>query len=405
MKVGMRGLMALLLLAVAAQGCALIEAPITGRMSAGEPLARPYLLETKTVMVNDVSISYEEAGQGPDLILIHGGVIPISTTQSLFMADAHLTAFSFLTVLGLVTPLAQSTMHTGAVSVADTWNYNLKELATKYHVIAIDLPGFGGSDKPSIDYTVEEFADYLDGFIDAKQLQKPSLLGHGLGGMIAMCYGLQHPEKIDKLILVDSFGAFGPAKWHQKHSALNLPRGMMKFWQKEKAAKINVLFPLYNRMVGNWEGPKRQVTYVTLSPKAAYDYNNESGRLILSREGNSGEFIEAVADFKIAYIGTEEARKEVHACHLALLDTRRKDFKPEMPKLQVPVLIIHGAYDPVVRLEEAQFMNAAIPHSQLVTYTLSAHYPMVEQAEQFNQDVMFFLSGQKLPAVAGSEKK
>ena len=65
---------------------------------------------------------------------------------------------------------------TGAVSTADTWNYNIKAIADSgFHVVALDLPGFGGSDKPNLQYKVEDFVLYLDGFMTGKGIETAAL--------------------------------------------------------------------------------------------------------------------------------------------------------------------------------------------------------------------------------------
>jgi pimeloyl-ACP methyl ester carboxylesterase len=208
-----------------------------------------------------------------------------------------------------------------------------------------------------------------------------------------MVFALTHASKVERLVLVDSFGAFGPGKRWERRSLLNAPRWALKYVQQEKAAKINIFFPLYSRMLGNWDGPKRQAVYLTVSPQMKYDYKNQSGRLILFREGQSGEFIENLATYKMEQITSDENRKEVHACHLALMETRRKDLIERLSEITVPVLIMRGNYDTIVLDGEARLMAAAIPHSTLITYPRSAHYPMIEESDNFNRDLIYFLTG------------
>ncbi len=379
-------------------GCSLWEPALTKHMSVSAPVSRTYALETKTVMAGDVNIAYMEAGQGPWVVLLHGGIIPLSPQASLAV-DPWFDVPSVL--LGYL-PLAQSVMHSGAISTADSWNNNITALATSFHVVAPDLPGFGASDKPDTDYTLDEFVTYLDAFMAAKGIGKASLVGHGFGGELAIAYTLAHPEKVDRLVLVDSFGDYGLGNKHPhlKHSPLNLPRFIMKYWQKEKASKVRFYLPLMRRIYGSWEAPVKGAVNMTVCQKVANDSNNKARRIILPGEGGSGKFIESVADYKAAYITTEEARKEIQATHLALLDTRRKDLAAELPKIQVPVLLIGGLYDPIVPPGDVKYMADKLARAQTVIYEKSAHYPMVEEPERFNRDVYYFLTGKDIASNA-----
>jgi len=285
-------------------------------------------------------------------------------------------------------PMAQSMLHAGAVSTADTWNYNLPALAAAgYRVVALDLPGFGGSDKPDIEYKIEEFVIYLEAFMEAKGIDRASLVGHGLGGGIAIAYTLAHPERVDRLVLVDSFGA------SKKTSFLKLPRWMgVRLIQKEKAAKINIMLPLARRVLGNWEWPFERAMGNALSHQVENASPRSKQNLLATREGSSGQFLSSVTEHRLEAITSEDQRKEVHAVHLSMIEVRRDDFADRLGEIQVPVLVIRGHYDPVVKEEDAQFMAAALPMGLYISYPKSGHFPMIEEADQFNQDLIFFLS-------------
>ncbi|HUT53444.1 MAG TPA: alpha/beta hydrolase [bacterium] len=380
--------------AVILAGCSLWEPALSQRMSVSEPVSRNYALETKSIMAGDVNIAYMEAGQGPWVLFLHGGIIPMSPQGSLAvnpLFDVPSLAIGYL-------PLAQSVMHSGALSTADTWNNNIVPLANAFHVVAPDLPGFGASDKPDIDYSMDDFITYLDAFMAAKGIDKAMIVGHGFGGELAIAYTLAHPEKVDRLVLVDSFGGYGLGSNHPrlKHSPLNLPRPVMKYWQKEKAAKVRFYLPLMRRMFGGWKAPVEGAVNMTVSQKIAHDADNKAKKLILSRDGGSGRFLDSLAQYKAAYITTEDARKEIQASHLALLETRRKDLAADLPEIKVPVLLIGGLYDPIVPPGDVNYMAAKLPRAQVIIYENSAHYPMIEEPEAFNRDVAYFLTGRDI---------
>lgn len=99
----------------------------------------------------------------------------------------------------------------GLGSSADRWLDIPEALSNYYHTIAVDLVGFGLSDKPAdVNYTIEKFAKFILEFIDKKGLNtddgKITLVGHSLGGYIAVEFAIRNKELIEKLVLIDSSG-------------------------------------------------------------------------------------------------------------------------------------------------------------------------------------------------------
>ena len=119
----------------------------------------------QTVVVRGHKIAYYEAGKGSPVILIHG--------------------------------LGADSRH---------WAANIDPLSQNFRVIAIDMIGYGQSDKPVIRYTAANFADYLRGFMQALKIPKSSLVGNSLGGWVSLDLAIRHPQMVDKLVLVDSAG-------------------------------------------------------------------------------------------------------------------------------------------------------------------------------------------------------
>ncbi|MBI3424859.1 MAG: alpha/beta fold hydrolase [Acidobacteria bacterium] len=124
----------------------------------------------KQVEVFGQKIHYVEAGSGPTVILLHG--------------------------LG------------GEVS---NWAMTIPALSKQFHVIAIDQIGFGQSDKPLLNYRIGTMVDFLAGFYKQAGIAKATLVGNSLGGWIAAAFALAHPDKVEKLVLVDAAG-YSPAR-------------------------------------------------------------------------------------------------------------------------------------------------------------------------------------------------
>jgi len=119
----------------------------------------------KYVDVSGYRLHYTEAGSGPPIILLHGLGADLRTWR-------------------LVTPV----------------------LARRFHVYALDQLGFGQSEKPQISYRVGTLVDSLNGFLAAVRIDKASVVGNSLGGWVAAMFAATHPERLDKLVLVDAAG-------------------------------------------------------------------------------------------------------------------------------------------------------------------------------------------------------
>src|SRR6185437_573538 len=98
----------------------------------------------------------------------------------------------------------------GMAGSSDSWRSVLPQLSKKYRVIAPDLLGHGRSAKPRVsDYSLGAFAVWLRDFLDELGVSHATLVGHSLGGGVAMQFVYQHPDYVKRLVLISS-GGLGP---------------------------------------------------------------------------------------------------------------------------------------------------------------------------------------------------
>src|SRR5512139_2773302 len=86
------------------------------------------------------------------------------------------------------------------------WDVVASSLAPKHQVIAMDLRGRGHSDSPPSGYSVENHCKDVAALMDDQGLERPVLMGHSLGAFISLVFAAEHPERVDRLILVDGGG-------------------------------------------------------------------------------------------------------------------------------------------------------------------------------------------------------
>jgi len=119
------------------------------------------------LQVQGTRMVYWDRGRGPVLLLIHG------------MFGDHLD-----------------------------WEPVLEPLARHQRVLAVDLPGFGESDKPDRAYTTEFFVAALVDLLDRLQIERATVVGHSFGGIVALQMARAQPERVKRLILVSSLREF-----------------------------------------------------------------------------------------------------------------------------------------------------------------------------------------------------
>jgi len=95
---------------------------------------------------------------------------------------------------------------------ADTWRHVLPALATQRRVLALDLPGFGRSDKPDAAYTVPWYAAVLGELLDTLQVERVAVAGHSLGAITCHWLAMEQPARVERLALLAGGLAAAPRK-------------------------------------------------------------------------------------------------------------------------------------------------------------------------------------------------
>jgi pimeloyl-ACP methyl ester carboxylesterase len=111
----------------------------------------------------------------------------------------------------------------GLATSIDLWQLNIPALAEHCHVVALDPPGFGKSDKPDASYDLAWLRDRILAFMDARGIRRASLIGGSLGGQLALMVAMERPECVDKLVLMGSSGGWPPP-------GFLLAGGLRVFW-------------------------------------------------------------------------------------------------------------------------------------------------------------------------------
>lgn len=237
-----------------------------------------------------------------------------------------------------------------------TWRETMPALAAAgYDVYALDLRGFGLSDKGyAADYSHPAQARRVLGWMDAVGLQRAALVGHSMGGSVAAHVALSAPDRVSRLVLVDTAVLQHGARWTVPGVLLDVP--FLRRWAQIGVRRV---VPEYSK---------------DLLLDAAADDEALSPALI--------------ADYQRAL--------HTRGWELGLLGILRdgESDPPPIDQLQMPTLIVWGARDTWVPPEDGAQLEAMIPGAQRVQLEGAGHLPMHEAPEAFQAALIDFLDGQ-----------
>ncbi len=240
-----------------------------------------------------------------------------------------------------------------------TWEPVLDGLARRHHVVAVDLPGHGGSSKGAGDYSLGALASELRDIGGVLGFERATVIGHSLGGGVAMQFSYQFPERCERLVLVSS-GGLGPDVGIILRLA-TLP-GSELF--------LSVTAPAARSLIGLASSVGRALR---LRPAADAEHYARAYAAL------------AEPDARAAFLGTLRA---VVGARGQLVDARDRLYLAE----QVPTLIVWGEHDAVLPVEHGREAEAAISGSRLEVFDGAGHLPQLHDPRRFVNVVEDFVA-------------
>jgi pimeloyl-ACP methyl ester carboxylesterase len=256
-----------------------------------------------------------------------------------------------------------------------SWGLAIEPLAASHRVIAPDLPGYGESDRPDVvsdesyhrtlsdesyhrTYTNDYYIDVLDRLLHALRIKKPSLVGISMGGGIALGFSLRWPDRVNRLVLVDSYGLADRAPSHRlSYLFLRVP-----FLNEMTWATIR-----YSRSLARW----------SLS-SIFHDPSRMSDDLVdevwaESKRPRAGKAFAHFQNYELGWRGL------------------RTVYVDRLGEIKAQTLIVHGAEDRLVPIAAARVAHDRIAGSQLHIIPGCGHWPQRERPDEFNEAIVSFL--------------
>jgi pimeloyl-ACP methyl ester carboxylesterase len=258
----------------------------------------------------------------------------------------------------------------GIASTADTWAPVAAALAERHTVLAPDLLGHGDSAKPRGDYSLGAYASGVRDLVAALGYDRATVVGHSLGGGIAMQFAYQFPERIERLVLISS-GGLG-REVHPILRAATLPGSELV---------LALLGGGWVRATGGALGGALS----RLGLKTGEDLGGvASGIGSLADAGARGAFVQT-------------ARAAIDAGGQRVSATDRLYLAAELP-----TLIVWGERDPIIPAAHGRAAHAAIPGSRLEVFPGAGHFPHREEPARFVSVLEGFIGSTEPAAMAES---
>ncbi|UPW04427.1 alpha/beta hydrolase [Rhodococcus pyridinivorans] len=248
---------------------------------------------------------------------------------------------------------------------SSTWQDVIPHLAEKYTVIAPDLLGHGRSDKPRADYSVAAYANGMRDLLSVLGIESVTVIGHSLGGGVAMQFAYQFPHMVERLVLVASGGVTKDVHLALRLISVPIVSEALRVLRLPGAMPVlRAAGAMLNRVNGS-----------PLRPGALLHDTSDLVRVL-------GNLPDPTA--YEAYLRTLRAVVDWRGQVVTMLD---RCYLTE----NLPVQLIWGDHDSVIPIAHAYLAHSAMPGSRLEIFRSSGHFPFRDDPLRFLRVVENFL--------------
>ncbi len=222
------------------------------------------------------------------------------------------------------------------------WKYQVSHFSKRFQVITYDLRGHGDSDKPKKGYHVSDHVQDLREIIDGLSIKEPVLIGHSLGGMIALQYVLENPKRVPVLLLVGTSPNPVPSR--------------------SRSLQLSML-SLIIRISRSWAG-------------------NITKNQLFAPDPDPG---------LVEWVNAESLRTPTRVVLKCLKALKEFNVLDRLSEISIPTALIRGQFDSAVDAEQLNNMLQLMPQAEYFEVANAGHDCMLEQASQFNRIAEEFL--------------
>ena len=246
-------------------------------------------------------------------------------------------------------------LHGFALS-CELWSLNIEEVSKSHRVIVLDLWGSGKTDGPPKNIDIELYPEFVFWFLEKLNIKKAKIVGHSMGGMLALKFALNHPEMVDSLILVGTAGFQRKIPAHFKIFTFPFVGEIMT-----KPNLIGLEHALYKNSFTKHD-------YLKVYAKILFEFQ---------LEGNTGKYLLHMARNALDIFGFK--------------GTLLRKVQRSAAQIKCPVLLVWGYEDKIQHFKSAFKAKKYMPHAQIEFIEQCGHLPQIEFPEKFNQILLNFI--------------
>jgi pimeloyl-ACP methyl ester carboxylesterase len=250
----------------------------------------------------------------------------------------------------------------GIGNSARTWAGVVEKLAAEHTVLAPDLLGHGSSDKPRGDYSIAGYANGMRDLLSVLDLERVTVVGHSLGGGIALQFAYQFPERCERLVLVGS-GGLGP----------ELSAGLRLATLPGAEAVLTALAGISGTL--------------RVGLRAVQEFGTAAGWRRIRDLAEAGDALLALKDV--------EARRAFLRTLRGVVDARGQAVTA-LDRLYlanaIPMLVVWGSRDPIVPAAHAETVRALVPAARIEVFDGAGHWPHLDDPDRFCDVLLDFVA-------------
>lgn len=225
-----------------------------------------------------------------------------------------------------------------------SWRYwfpTIEVVSDQFRTYSFDFWGFGDSRRKQTQESIQAYSDQVIRFLDAMGIDRVMVVGHSMGGMVALKTALSYPDRITRVATVGAPIDGDSLSWLLKLTD-------RPFFADAFARSRWLRRTLFRFFLGETNDPA------------------------------------------VSEMIDDSVKSSANTLRYAVSSMWRTDLRPELPRLRVPSLIVHGGRDDIVNPNQADLFDE-VPTAQVVMMPRSRHFPFLDEAEIFNDVLVRFL--------------
>jgi pimeloyl-ACP methyl ester carboxylesterase len=225
-----------------------------------------------------------------------------------------------------------------------SWRYwfpTMEYVAQSFRTYSFDFWGFGDSRWQRTPESIQSYSDQIIRFLDELGIDRVLLVGHSMGGMVALKTAINHPDRISRVAAVGAPIVGDSLSW------------LLKLTDRPIAADAFARVPWFRRRMFRM-------------------------------------FLGETHDPAVHEILDDSVKSSSTTLRRAVGSMLRTDLRPELFRLTVPTLIVHGGRDDIVHPNQAYLFDE-VPSVEVVVMPESRHFPFLDESELFNEILLRFL--------------